>query len=77
MENCKDVCDARIGIDRQLGIFCDVFSSNDGASVDKGSCNYPSRGGKNKFHESWQGVLAIAGADIKRYIDKQRVYLID
>ena len=38
-----------------------VLTGDNGGSLDKGSCNYPLRGGKNTFHEGGQRVLAIVG----------------
>ena len=52
-----------------------VLTSNNGGSLDKGSCTYPLRGGKNTFHKGGQRVLAIIGGG---YIpEKQKGVVLD
>ena len=69
LQNRKDVCGAMIGIDRQFDIFLDannnnvwkntliVLTSDNGSSLDKGSCNYALSDGKHTFHQRGQRVL--------------------
>ena len=43
-----------------------IFTSDNGGSIDDGSCNYPLRGGKNTFYDG--GIRVIAAGTSNHYL---------